>query len=813
MSDLKLSVIINAVDRLTQPVRKVVQTTDQLTQSVKGQRAELGRLGRVKEDIHHFRQLRQGSAATAQSLDVARQKATQLGKTLKQTARPTQAMKREFESARSSVRRLQQQHQAQQSQLQQLRQRMHQAGVSTRQLADGQRRLKQQTEQASQAMKQQSQRLESMQVARDRIGKGMATAANMMFVGHAAGQVGRTAAGLLSGPISTAVGFEAAMSGVGAVSRATSEEMTALTAKAKELGATTRYSAIESAQGMKYLAMAGFSTEQMMASLPAVMNMATAGAADLGRASDISSDILSAFGLQASDMGRVADTLTATFTRSNTTLEMLGETMKYVGPVARTAGMGLEETAAMAGLLGNVGIKASQAGTTLRAMLQRLAAPTGAAATTLRSLGIEVQDLDGNVRAVPDILGELAAATDDMGSGERLAILKTLFDAEAAAGVAELIEKEGQQGITKFTEILKGASGEAKRVAGQMDANASGGFKAMNSAIEGMKIAFGDLLLPAVRSITSLITALTRRLNLFIEEWPNLSRWVGYVIAGFAGLAFVFSGLMTALAGGIGALVVVRYGVQALGFSGLFSAVSIKSLSVSLFTLAKRSIVFAVMGLKRLTLSLIGLAVKAVPVVIGGLKALTVALMTNPIGLIVGGIALAAGLIVANWEHIGPWFSGLWEGVKGVFNSGWELIKKLFSFSPLGLVMKAWQPMLNWISSKMGWIGDLASGVKSLFSDDTKTPIPKDKKNQNTNGVGRQVTKQAGIAAAVSAAVAVTPAVATKAAPQQTTVTNQYTLQITQQPGESGEALARRVMEQLQSAQRLDQQGAQYDHD
>ena len=668
MSDLKLSVIISAVDRLTQPVRKVVQTTEQLTKSVKEQRNELGRLGRSKDDINHFRQLRQSTTTSARALEAARQKASQLGKTLSKTTKPTKALQREFEQARKSVKQLQGQHQSQQAQLQQLRSRMSQAGVSTRRMTEAQRRLKQETEQTSRALKQQTQRLEKMQTARANISRGMATAANMMFVGHAAGQVGRAAAGLLSSPIQTAVGFEEAMSGVGAVARSSSEEIAALTSKAKELGATTRYSAVESAQGMKYLAMAGFSTGQIMASLPGVMNMATAGAADLGRASDISSDILSAFGLQASDMGRVADTLTATFTRSNTTLEMLGETMKYVGPVARTAGMGLEETSAMAGLLGNVGIKASQAGTTLRAMLQRLAAPTGAAATTLRSLGVEVQDLDGNVRAVPDILGELAAATAEMGSGERLAVLKTLFDAEAAAGVSELIAKEGAKGVTQFTEILKGAEGEAARVARQMDDNAAGGFKAMNSAIEGLKIGFGDLLLPAVRTITTMITGLTRRMNSFVETWPNLSRWIGYGIAAIAGLAFAFSGLMTALAGGIGALIITRYGLQALGLSGLFSSFSIKTLSASLLTFAKRAVVFALGGIKKLTLSFIGMAVKALPVVIAGFKAMTVALMTNPIGLIVGGIALAAGLIVTSWGKIGPWFGRLWEGIKNTFS-------------------------------------------------------------------------------------------------------------------------------------------------
>lgn len=783
MSDMKLSVIISAVDRLTQPVRKVVQSADALTNSVKTQRNELSKLGRTKDDIKHFRALRQSTTASGKALDAARQRASHLGKTLKQTAQPTKALKKEFDRARQSVRALQSQHQSQQVQLQQVRHRMNQAGVSTRKLSDAQRRLKQQTEQASRALQKQNQRLEKMQSARERISRGMASAANMMFVGHAAGQVGRTAAGLLSSPIGTAAGFEEAMSGVGAVARANAEQMAALTHEAKKLGTTTRYSAVESAAGMKYLAMAGFSTEQIMSSLPGVMNMATAGATDLGRASDISSDILSAFGLKATDMNRVADTLTATFTRSNTSLEMLGETMKYVGPVARGAGMGLEETAAMAGLLGNVGIKASQAGTTLRAMLQRLAAPSGAAASTLQSLGIEVQDLQGNVRAVPDILGELAAATASMGSGERLSILKTLFDAEAAAGVSELIAQEGSQGISKFTEILKAAQGEASRVATQMDDNASGGFKAMNSAVEGLKIGFGDLLLPAVRGVTTMITGLTRRLNSFVEAWPNLSRWIGYGIAAIAGLAFVFSGLMTVLSGAIGAMVITKFGLQALGLSGLFSMGAIKALSMSF----------------------IGFVAKAVPAFIVGLKSMTVALMTNPIGLVIGGIALAAGLVVANWGKIGPWFNGLWSGIKDTFSGGWDLIKRLFSFSPLGLVMKAWQPMLNWITNKVGWISDLAGGIKNMFFGESS-----DTKGKSASG---QITKQAGMAAAVSAAVAVAPVAASVPAAAQTTVSNQYTLQIAQQPGEDANQLAERVMDKIKAMETRDRQGVQYDHE
>lgn len=586
MSNLNLSLIINAVDRMTQPVRRMMRSTESMTDTLGQQRQELSKLGRLKADVEHLRKLKKESLETGKALNKAKEKATRLGRELAATANPTAQMRREFEQAREAAKRLERQHMAQRQGLQALRGGLQQAGHSTRNLGEVQRRLTQQTDRANAALQRQQQRLNGMRNARESITRGMSVAANMMLVGSAASQVGRKVSNVLQSPISAAADFEEAMSTVGAVSRANSEQLAKLTANAKMLGATTRYSASEAAAGMKYLSMAGFSTEKIMSSLPGVMSMATAGATDLGRASDIGSDILSAFGLEAKDMGRVADTLTATFTRSNTSLEMLGESMKYVGPVARGAGMSLEETAAMAGLLGNVGIKASQAGTTLRAMLQRLAAPSGMAASTLADLGIEVQDLEGNLRSVPDLLGELAAATEDMGTGERLSVLKTLFDVEAAAGVAELIAQEGAKGVSKFAEVLKASGGEANRVAKQMSDNANGGFREMNSAVEGLKIGFGDLLLPAGQFMTVVLTGLTRRLTAFTEEWPNLSRWLGYGIAAIAGLAFVFGGLITALSGVIGAMVIAKYGLRALGLNSIFSAAAVRGLATSFMSLA-----------------------------------------------------------------------------------------------------------------------------------------------------------------------------------------------------------------------------------
>lgn len=699
MSNLRLSLIISAVDRLTQPVRRITQNTERLT-------------GRIQQQQQRMQQSARINSTAA-------------------------------------------------------------AGIGR--LAASEQRLRQSTERTTQALDRRTQSLNRMKDARRTLEADMMKTAGLAAAGFAGIQLGRGAAGMLAGPIRTAADFEEAMSGVGAVSRANAEQLAALTAKAKELGATTRYSAAESAAGMKYLAMAGFSTEQIMASLPGVMNMATAGATDLGRASDISSDILSAFGLKASEMGRVADTLTATFTRSNTNLEMLGETMKYVGPVARNAGMSLEETAAMAGLLGNVGIKASQAGTTLRAMLQRLANPTGNAATTLQNLGIEVTDLEGNIRSVPEILGEMAGALENMGSGERLAALGTIFDAEAAAGVSELIAQEGAAGITKFVEVLKQAGGESARVAGQMSDNANGGFKAMNSAVEGLKIAFGDLLLPAVRSLTSFMTGLTRRLTAFTQQWPTLSKWLGYGVAALAGLAFAFGGLASVMAGVLGAMVAIKFAMSALGIKTLFASGALKGL----------------------VLGFVSMAARAIPVAIAGIKSLGIALMTTPVGLIISGIALAAGLIIANWDRIGPWFAGLWNGITGLFSKGWAMIQSVFSFSPLGLVMKAWQPMLDWISDKVGWIGDAFSSISGFFGGDDE---------RSTGSSARQV----GVAATVSAAVAATP-VAAQPAATPISQQNQYTISIQQQPGENSNELAERVMQRIREREAVTRAGAQYD--
>ena len=325
------------------------------------------------------------------------------------------------------------------------------------------------------------------------------------------------AAGVLLGSfgacVGVAAGFEDQMAKVGAVSRASSEEMAALEATARELGATTQFTAVQVGQAEQYLAMAGFSAKENIAALPGVLNLAAATATDLGRAADISSDILSAFGLQAEQMTRVADVLALTCATANTNMEFLGDTMKYVAPVARMAGLSLEETAAMAGLLGNVGIKGSQAGTTLKAMLNKMAAPTKEAQELFQKLGVTVKDSAGNLRSPVAVLGEMAAGLKNLGTAEQIAAMKTIVGEEAIAGFSELIQKEGIGAIADYARKLEGGGGSAAEMAARMNDTLAGSLRGLGSAWESVQITVGKLFLPAVRAAVDAVTGFLRLLD------------------------------------------------------------------------------------------------------------------------------------------------------------------------------------------------------------------------------------------------------------------------------------------------------------
>ncbi|MBK4202702.1 phage tail tape measure protein [Bacillus subtilis] len=352
---------------------------------------------------------------------------------------------------------------------------------------------------AGQSGQTMSERFGNAKSALSATGKAMT-----VFGGLAAFGIGKA--------VSITADFESAMSRVGALSGATGKDLTKLTDTAKHLGATTAYSATEAAEGMQFLAMAGYKTNDIIAAMPGLLNEAAAGQTDLATAADITSNILSGFGLKAEETGRVADVLTKAFTSSNTTLEMLGYTMKYVAPVAKASGQSLESMAAAAGILGNAGIQADQAGTSLRMMLIRLARPPKMAREALEDLGVSVSDAEGNMKPLSQVIGELSKATEGMADADRLAAISKISGTEASAAMLALMDA-GQGTIEKFTKELENSGGTAEEIATKQLDNLKGQLTILKSALTGAALAIGDTLLPALKAITSVLQFLVDKFN------------------------------------------------------------------------------------------------------------------------------------------------------------------------------------------------------------------------------------------------------------------------------------------------------------
>ena len=362
-------------------------------------------------------------------------------------------------------------------------------------------------------------------------------------------------------PLKIAVNFEQSMTKLGAITRASDSAKTALQQTARQLGETTQFSASQAAGAMTFLGMAGFKTNQIMAATPGVLQLAQAAGSELAQTADIVSNILSGFSLKATEMHRVGDVLAKTFTTSNTTLQMLGDTLRYAAPVASSTGASLEQVAAMAGLLGNVGIQGSQAGTVLRAALLRLSAPPKEAADALAELGVEVTDLDGNLRPVPLLLQELAEATQDLGNAERAATIKHLFGEEAAAGMLELLKQARSGALTAYIQQLQQAQGTVGKMARQMSQTTMGAFKRLGSALESVAISLGSVLLPTLAQSAERFARLGSTVSKAAQHYPTLTKVVVGATTGLIALkvvAIAGAYAFTFLQGGV-ALVVTAF--------------------------------------------------------------------------------------------------------------------------------------------------------------------------------------------------------------------------------------------------------------
>ncbi len=267
--------------------------------------------------------------------------------------------------------------------------------------------------------------------------------------------------------------FEAGMSKVEAISGASASEMEQLTAKAKQMGETTKFSATEAASAFEYMAMAGWKTEDMLGGIEGIMNLAAASGEELATVSDIVTDALTAFGLEARDSGRFADVLAAASSNANTNVAMMGETFKYAAPIAGALGYSIEDTAVAVGLMANAGIKAEQAGTSLRSIMTRLSAPPKMAAEAIDDLSLSITKADGTMKPFNEVLTELREKFAGMSQEQQVANAKALAGQEAMSGLLAIVNAS-ERDFNKLTKAVNESAGSAARMAEIMQDNLKG---------------------------------------------------------------------------------------------------------------------------------------------------------------------------------------------------------------------------------------------------------------------------------------------------------------------------------------------------
>ena len=468
-------------------------------------------------------------------------------------------------------------------------------------------------------------------------------------------------AGVATAAVKTTADFEAQMSRVQAISGATGEDLQALEDQAIQLGASTKFSASEAAQGMENLASAGFSTQEIMAAMPGMLDLAAASGEDLAASSDIAASTLRGFGLEAEQAGHVADVLAKNAADTNAAVADTGEAMKYVAPVAAAMGISFEECAAAIGIMSDAGIKGSQAGTSLRGALSRLAKPTDVMQQKMDELGLSFFDGEGKMLSLSDMTAMLQDKLSGLTQEERNNALVTIFGQESLSGMLALMQA-GSGRVDELTESYLNCDGAAAEMADTMQNNLKGQIEELSGTVETIAITIGNILLPYIKEAVDKIQEWANKFLELDEGQQRTIIKIAAVVAAIGPLLLVVGKLIT------------------------FSA----NVSSAIGTLASG---FSKVG------GMAGIATKAhtaLSAAIGGIA--------SPIGiavLAIGTIAAAIGTLWNNNEEFRVSITETWNRIKQAFvDFGQGITDRLnalgFDFESFGEVVKTiWTEFCN----------------------------------------------------------------------------------------------------------------------
>lgn len=555
-------------------------------------------------------------------------------------------------------------------------------------------------------------------------------------------------AGLGVAAVKTTADFDSEMSKVSAISGATGTDLDKLRGKAREMGAKTKFSASEAAQGMQYMAMAGWKTQDMMDGLEGIMNLAAASGEDLASTSDIVTDALTAFGLSAKDSSHFSDILAAASSNANTNVSMMGETFKYAAPVLGSLGYTAEDAALAIGLMANAGIKSSQAGTSLRGAITNLAKPTDTVAAAMDKYGISLTDSSGKMLSLRELMEQLRQKLGGLSEAEQAQAAAALFGENAMSGMLAIINGSDKD-FEKLAGAIDNCDGSSEKMANTMNDNLQGQITILMSQLQELAISFGEILMPKIRDIVTHIQNFVDKLNAMDEGQKETILRIGMFVAALAPMLMGLGKVITFSANVSRALGTLSAGlVKAGGFSGVFTkALGLITSPAAIVVGAIAAITAVIIHLWntnedfRNTITAIWQKIKdafttfaagiserlsalgitfsdvtsAIKTIWDGFCNLLAPVLEAAFNTIAIALQTAFNVILGIWDVFsavfsGDW-SGAWEAVKGIFSSVWDGLKEYFS-TIIGAVKGVADVFLGWFGTNWETVWN---GVKTFF--------------------------------------------------------------------------------------------------